>query len=88
MGGNLRILLALILGGLIYRGTGLSIGLLMVPAGADLTRRVAEMAASGCIAPHLEQVLPLAAVPEALARTGEGAVRGKIVIRPDATGIA
>ncbi|WP_238367950.1 quinone oxidoreductase family protein [Mesobacterium pallidum] len=87
VGGRMRTLLALLLGGLIYRGTGMSIGMLIVPSGAALTERVGALAASGRVAPHLEQVMPLEAVPEALARTGAGAVRGKIVIRPGQGGL-
>ena len=56
--------------------------MLLVPAGRALTKRVAEMAVDGKIAPHLEDVLPLSAVPEALRRTGQGEVKGKLVIRP------
>ena len=47
-----------------------------------MTARVARMAVEGRLAPHLEAVLPLDGVPDALARTGEGAVKGKLVIRP------
>lgn len=82
VGGEVRVLLSLVLGGWPYRVWGKSIGMLMVPSGPDLTARVAALAETGRIAPHLEAVLPLDAVPEALARTGQGAVRGKIVIRP------
>lgn len=83
VGGLTRRLLALVFGGLFYRGTGMSIGMLIVPSGAALTERVAALAVQGRLAPHVEQVQPLSGVPEALARTGAGAVRGKIVIRPD-----
>lgn len=81
-GGNVRVLLALVFGGVFYRFAGKSIGLLLVPSGRDLTARIASMAVRGAIAPHLEAVLPLSSVPDALRRTGFGEVKGKLVIRP------
>ena len=56
--------------------------MLIVPAGRDLTERVARMAVEGQIAPQLEAVLPLSSVPDALRRTGQGEVQGKLVITP------
>ncbi len=82
VGGDVRILLALLAGGLVTRTQGKSIGMLLVPSGRDLTRRAASLALEGKLTPHIEAVLPLDAVPEALARTGRGEVRGKIVIHP------
>lgn len=82
VGGNVGVLLSLVLGGLLYRFQGKSIGMLIVPVGRDLTRRVAHLAVNGQITPHVEAVLPLSAVPEALRRTGRGEVQGKLVIRP------
>lgn len=81
-GGEVRVLLSLLVGGLFYRSGGRSIGVLMVHSSRELTRRIADLAVAGRLAPHLEGVVPLAAVPEALARTGHGEVRGKLVIRP------
>lgn len=81
-GGEVRVLLWLLAGGLRFRLAGKSIGMLLVPAGAELTARVARLAVEGRIAPQLEAVLSLEAVPEALARTGQGEVKGKLVIRP------
>lgn len=81
LGGPVPVLLALVLGGRVW-ARGKSIGMLVVPSGRALTGRVAALAVEGRIVPHLEEVLPLAAVPEALERTGRGQVRGKIVIRP------
>jgi NADPH:quinone reductase-like Zn-dependent oxidoreductase len=74
-------LLTLVFGGLRFRLHKKSIGMLMVPSGRRLTERVAQMAVEGKIAPHLEAVLPLSSVPEALRRTGLGEVKGKLVIR-------
>jgi NADPH:quinone reductase-like Zn-dependent oxidoreductase len=82
LGGRVSVLLSLVLGGLAYRPAKKSIGMLLVPSGRDLTGRVARAALDGKISPHLEAVLPLSSVPEALRRTGSGDVKGKIVIKP------
>ncbi len=82
VGGRVSVLLPLLLGGLRFRLRKKSIGMLMVPSGRKLTERVAKMAVEGKIAPHLEAVLPLSSVPEALRRTGLGDVKGKLVIKP------
>lgn len=82
LGGRVSVLLSLVLGGLAYRPAKKSIGMLMVPSGRDLTERVARAALDGKISPHIEAVLPLSSVPEALRRTGSGDVKGKIVIKP------
>ena len=81
VGGKVSVLLSLLLGGLFYRLKGKHIGMLMVPAGRDLTQRVVTMAERGEISPHLDAVLPLDAVPAALQSTGNGEVKGKIVIK-------
>ncbi len=80
MGGRVPVLLSLVIGGL-FRARRYSIGMLFVPSGRELTERVARMAVVKQIRPHLDSVLPLEAVPEALERTGRGEVRGKVVIR-------
>lgn len=82
VGGEVRVLLALLLGGLPYRLARKSIGMLIVRSGRALTRRVAEMAVAGRLEPAIEAVLDLSDTPEALRRTGAGEVRGKVVIRP------
>jgi NADPH:quinone reductase-like Zn-dependent oxidoreductase len=82
VGGEVSVLLSLLAANPLFRLRGKSIGMLLVPSGRDLTARVAQMAVEGKIAPHLEDVLPLSAVPEALRRTGKGEVHGKLVIRP------
>ncbi|NNL18446.1 MAG: NAD(P)-dependent alcohol dehydrogenase [Boseongicola sp.] len=82
LGGNAGVLLALVLGGLRFRRQKIFIGMLMVPSGRQLTARVAQLAVEERIAPHLEAVLPLSSVPDALRRTGLGEVKGKLVIRP------
>jgi NADPH:quinone reductase-like Zn-dependent oxidoreductase len=82
VGGRVGVLLSLVFGGLAYRPAKKSIGVLMVPSGRDLTERVARTAVEGKISPHLEAVLPLSSVPDALRRTGMGEVKGKLVIKP------
>ncbi len=81
VGGRVPILLSLVIGGWM-RSKKQSIGMLLVPSGRELTERVAHLAVEKNITPHLEAVLPLSSVPEALLRTGKGEVRGKIVIKP------
>jgi NADPH:quinone reductase-like Zn-dependent oxidoreductase len=81
LGGSVPVLLSLVVGGWL-RSKKQSIGMLMVPSGRELTERVARLAVENQITPHLEAVLPLSSVPEALLRTGQGEVKGKIVIRP------
>ena len=81
VGGGVPVLLALLAGGWLRRKQ-YSIGVLAVPSGRALTERVARLAAEGKLEPHVEDVLPLSAVPDALSRTGQGTVRGKVVIRP------
>jgi len=81
LGGSVSVLIALIAGSL-FRLKKQSIGMLIVPSGRELTERVARLAVENLITPHLETELPLSSVPEALLRTGQGEVRGKIVIRP------
>ena len=83
VGGDVRVLLSLGLGGWLHRSGGKSIGILMVPSGRELTAKVVQLAMEGRIEPRLEDVLPLAAVPEALVRTGNGTVKGKLVIKLD-----
>lgn len=82
VGGRVSVLLSLLIGGLFCRPAKKSIGMLMVPSGRELTERVARAAVEGAISPHLEAVLPLSSVPEALRRTGMGEVKGKLVIMP------
>ena len=81
VGGSVPVLLSLVLGGRFWFRK-YSIGMLMVPSGRELTERVARLALEGRITPHLESVVPLSSVSEALSRTGRGEVRGKIVVRP------
>jgi NADPH:quinone reductase-like Zn-dependent oxidoreductase len=83
VGGDVPVLLSLVLGGLLYKPRGKSIGMLMVRSGRAPTERVAALAVEGRIVPRLEAVLPLGRLPDALTRTGQGEVRGKIVIKPE-----
>lgn len=57
-------------------------GLLMVPQGPDMTRRMVALVASGDITPHIGETAPLADAPAALARMGAGEIAGKLVITP------
>lgn len=82
VGGNVSVLLSLLIGGRLFAVGGRSIGMLLVPSGRALTTRVAELAATGLLSPHIEAVLPLSSVPKALERTGHGQVKGKLVICP------
>ncbi|MCP4199248.1 MAG: NAD(P)-dependent alcohol dehydrogenase [Proteobacteria bacterium] len=81
LGGSVPILLSLVVSGR-FRSRKHSIGMLIVPSGRALTERVSCLALDGRITPHLESVLPLSSVPEALLRTARGEVWGKIVIKP------
>jgi NADPH:quinone reductase-like Zn-dependent oxidoreductase len=81
VGGSVPVLLSLLLGGRFWFRK-YSIGMLMVPSGRELTERVAHLAMEGRITPHLESVVPPSSVLDALARTGRGEVRGKIVVKP------
>jgi len=80
VGGDVSVLLSLLIGGLRFRFVGKSIGMLMVPSGRVLTERVAKMAVDGIFVPRLDSVMPMSSVPEALQRTGRGEVKGKLVI--------
>ena len=82
LGGDVRTLIPLIVAGLPFRLQKKSIGMLLVPSGRELTARVAQLAVQGKISPHLEAVLPLSSVTDALSRTGTGQVKGKLVIKP------
>lgn len=81
VGGGVPVLLSLVLGGRFWRRKR-SIGMLIVPSGRELTERVARLALEGRITPHLESVVALTSVTEAVSRTGRGEVRGKVVVRP------
>lgn len=82
VGGHYGLLMALAFAGMLYRLQKKSIGMLLVPSGRVLTERVANLAVGGKIKPHLEDVLPLSSVPQAIKRTGLGEVKGKLVIKP------
>jgi NADPH:quinone reductase-like Zn-dependent oxidoreductase len=70
------------LGPIVGRATGRRIGLLAVRPGPDRFAPLAQRILDGDVRVHVDQVLPLERVPEALALVGEGRAIGKIVITP------
>ena len=56
LGGRVGVLLSLVAGGLIYRSSGKSIGMLLVPSGRELTEKFAETVVS-----PLSKLAPVAA---------------------------
>ncbi len=80
VGGAVRVILPLALA---RTWTGGRVGVLAVRTGAAETARAAEAAVRGRLEPLVEDVLPLERLPQALARTGAGSVRGKLVVRPN-----
>lgn len=82
VGGSVLSLLSIAVGGKLL-SKNRSVSVLLVRSGRSLTNRVARLAIAGRLKPHLEAVLPLSSVPEAMERTGRGEVPGKLVIRPD-----
>jgi NADPH:quinone reductase-like Zn-dependent oxidoreductase len=82
VGGTGRTLFrVLTVGGLLGRLTGAHLGILFVRQGPAHFTPVAELAASGAVTVRIDGVFPLEAVPEALARHGEGRGLGKIVVQ-------
>lgn len=79
VGGLVRVVLPIALAATWTRGR---VGMLVVRTGAEHTAQVAALAARGALVPVVDDVVPLAGLPEALRRTGAGDVRGKIVVRP------
>lgn len=79
VGGKVRYVLPLALAQTWTRGR---VGVLLVRTGADETARAAAAAVEGRLRPLVDEVVPLAEVPRAVARVGAGEVRGKVVVRP------
>jgi NADPH:quinone reductase-like Zn-dependent oxidoreductase len=80
-GGGRQVLQAMAVGPLVSIGSGKKAGNLMaVPKGADM-RFLKELLETGKIVPAIEQIYPLAAVPDAIRCLEQEHARGKLVIR-------
>ncbi len=83
VGGSVPTLLRLVGGGAVLgRASGRRIGVLGVQEGPAHFGPLAARCAAGEVAVHLDGVYPLDGVPDALARVGQGATLGKVVIEP------
>lgn len=81
VGGSVRLMLKLLTGGkLISRRRQVSLGVLAVNPHHDL-EGIAQLVKEGTLTPIIDQVLPLAKVPAAIRRVGDGEALGKIVIK-------
>lgn len=70
------------LGALAGRLSGRSIGVLAVHQGPDHFDSLAQRCAAGEVEIHIDRVVGLDEVPEALAQVGEGRALGKVVVVP------
>jgi NADPH:quinone reductase-like Zn-dependent oxidoreductase len=75
-----RLLQAFLVGGLISKLGSKSLGVLMARPNSKDLEFLADEVVAGRIKPVIDQTFPLAEVPEALRRLGEGRSLGKIVI--------
>ncbi|MET0523470.1 MAG: NAD(P)-dependent alcohol dehydrogenase [Nocardioides sp.] len=83
VGGSVRALLrVLIVGAVIGRGTGRSIGVLVVKEGPPHFQPVADLCVSGELRIHIDRVFPLDEAAAALTHHGEGRALGKVVVAP------
>ena len=83
VGGSMNAVLQnALLGPIVGRATRCRIGLLAVRPGPDRFSPLAQRILDGEVRVHVDQVLPLERVPEALTLVGEGRALGKIVITP------
>jgi NADPH:quinone reductase-like Zn-dependent oxidoreductase len=69
-------------GPIVGRATGCRIGMLVVRPGPERFAPLAERVLAGDVRVHVDQVLPLEQVPEALALVGAGRPLGKLVVTP------
>lgn len=82
-GGTARTLLRLLsVGAVAGLATGRRLGVLAVRPGPEQFTPVADLCLAGDLAVHVDRVVDLDAVPDALARVGAGQSLGKIVVRP------
>ncbi|MGZ4619081.1 MAG: NAD(P)-dependent alcohol dehydrogenase [Frankiaceae bacterium] len=83
VGGSVRALLrVLIVGSVVGRLTGRSIGVLAVKEGPANFEPVADLCVTGKVRIHIDRTFTLEELPAALARVGEGRVLGKVVVCP------
>lgn len=83
VGGSVRSLLrVLTVGALAGKATGRSLGMLVVKQGPAHFQPMTELAVSGDVAIHIDRIVGLDDVPDALARVGAGRALGKVVVAP------
>lgn len=82
VGGTMRsILRAATVGALVARATGRSIGVLRVDEGPEHFEPLTDLILGGDVDIHIDRVVALDEVAEALAHHGEGRALGKVVVR-------
>jgi NADPH:quinone reductase-like Zn-dependent oxidoreductase len=69
-------------GPIVGRATGCRIGMLVVRPGPERFAPLAERVLAGDVRVHVDQVLPLEQVPQALHLVGAGRPVGKLVVTP------
>lgn len=83
VGGSVRALLrVLIVGSVVGRFTGRSIGVLVVKQGPAHFEPLADLCVTGAVRIHIDRAFALDEVPAALARVGQGRALGKVVVIP------
>ena len=81
VGGSVRSLLrVLVVGAVIGRFSGRSIGVLAVKEGPAHFEPLADLCVAGDVSIHIDRTFALDEVPAALARVGEGRALGKVVV--------
>lgn len=81
VGGTMNaVLQCALLGPIVGRATRRRVGMLAVRPGPDRFGPVAQRVLDGDLRVHVDRVLPLDHVPEALTLVGQGQARGKIVV--------
>ena len=83
VGGPVRAMLrVLLVGSVIGRTTGRSVGVLVVKEGPDHFAPLADLCAAGDVRINIDRTFALDEVPAALAHVGEGRALGKVVVIP------
>ncbi|GAA4735019.1 NAD(P)-dependent alcohol dehydrogenase [Isoptericola chiayiensis] len=81
VGGRTDLLLAMVMvGPLVGRATGRSIGMLVVPQSAADLAEVTSLVTGGAVRPAIDRIVPLDDVPAAFRRLATGDNSGKIVV--------